>query len=132
MSVKPKGLLGNIKIAHVFIIQCKVKICISILLCTFYIINQFYLIIFHATPSVILIKCNISFVMEVSEQPGSKTLLNITFWRHVNDLMQISITKERNWLTLTLLRLEVWFRSHDISMFCIEKCKFCIEKCKQP
>ena len=35
----------------------------------------------------------------------------------------MSINKERNWLTLTLLHLEAQSRSHDISMFCIEKCK---------
>ena len=34
-----------------------------------------------------------------------------------------SLHKERYWLTLTLLRLEARSRSHDISMFCIEKCK---------
>ena len=50
-------------------------------------------------------------------------LLNIKARRCVNDAMQMSITKERYWLTLTLLRLEVQSRSHDISMFCIEKCK---------
>ena len=31
--------------------------------------------------------------------------------------------REGYWLTLTLLRLEVWSSSHDISMFCIEKYK---------
>ena len=49
--------------------------------------------------------------------------MNITLWRYVNDVMQMLINKERYWLTLTLLRLEARSRSHDISMFCIEKCK---------
>ena len=49
--------------------------------------------------------------------------MNITVWRHVNDATQISINKERHWYTLTLLRLEARSKSHDISMFCIEKCK---------
>ena len=49
--------------------------------------------------------------------------MNITVWRYVNDVTQILINKEHYWLTLTLLRLEARPRSHDISMFCIEKCK---------
>ena len=49
--------------------------------------------------------------------------MNIMSWRYVNDVMQISIIKERHWLTLTLLHLEARSRSYDISMFCIEKCK---------
>ena len=49
--------------------------------------------------------------------------MNITSWRYMNDVTQMLISKERYWLTLTLLRLEVWSQSHDISMFCIEKCK---------
>ena len=49
--------------------------------------------------------------------------MNIMSWRYVNDVMQMSINKERYWLTLTLLRLEELSRSHDISMFCIEKYK---------
>ena len=49
--------------------------------------------------------------------------MNITSWRYVNDVTQLSINKERYWLTLTLLSLEARSRSHDISMFCIEKCK---------
>ena len=68
-----------------FIIQCKLKIWISILIFTFYIINQIYLIIFHPTPTVILIKWSISFVMEVLEQPGSEThehnVVAIRKWR---------------------------------------------------
>ena len=36
-------------------------------------INQIYLIIFHPTPLVTLIKWNIVFVMEVLEKPGSET-----------------------------------------------------------
>ena len=49
--------------------------------------------------------------------------MNITLWLHVNDVTQMLINKEHYWLTLTLLRLEVRSRSHDISMFCIENCK---------
>ena len=44
-------------------------------------------------------------------------------WRYVNDVTQMSINKEQYWLKLTLLRLEGRSRSHDISMFCIKKCK---------
>ena len=44
-------------------------------------------------------------------------------WRYVNDMAQALINKESYSLTKTLLPLEVRFRSHDISMFCIEKCK---------
>ena len=63
----------TLKLLMFFIIQCKLKIWFSILIFTFFIINQIYLIIFHPTPSVILIKWNISFVTEVLEQPESKT-----------------------------------------------------------
>ena len=49
--------------------------------------------------------------------------MNITLCRYVNDVAQVSINKEPFWLTLTLIRLEAGSRSHDISMFCIEKCK---------
>ena len=49
--------------------------------------------------------------------------MNITSWKYMNDVTQLSINKERYLLRLTLLRLEAWSRSHDISMFCIEKCK---------
>ena len=49
--------------------------------------------------------------------------MNIRSWRYVNDVTQMSINKERYWLTLTLPRLEARSRSHDISLFCIEKCK---------
>ena len=52
-----------------------------------------------------------------------RELINIKSWRYVNGVTQMSINKELYWLTLTLLRLEAWSRSHDISMFCIEKCK---------
>ena len=51
-----------------FIIQCKLKIWISI-----YSINQIYEIIFDPTPLVILIKRNISFVTVVLDQSGSET-----------------------------------------------------------
>ena len=49
--------------------------------------------------------------------------MNITSSLHINDFTQKLINKERYGLTLTLLSLEVQSRSHDISMFCIEKCK---------
>ena len=46
----------------------------------------------------------------------------ITSWRYVNDVTQMLISKESYGLMLTLL-LPDPSRSHDISMFCIEKCK---------
>ena len=49
--------------------------------------------------------------------------MNITPRRFVNDVTQMSINEERYWITLALLRLEARSRSHDISMFCIEKSK---------
>ena len=39
MNVKPKGLLEDVK-KLMLCIQCNLKICISILIFTFYIINQ--------------------------------------------------------------------------------------------
>ena len=47
--------------------------------------------------------------------------MNMT-WRYVNDITQTSINKLCYWLTLALLRVEMRSRSHDISMFGIEKC----------
>ena len=47
----------------------------------------------------------------------------IMLWGYVNDVTQTLLNKERFWLTLMLLRLEMRPKSHDISMFCIEKCK---------
>ena len=53
----PKCLGGNMSIMLMFcIIQCKLKIQISILIFTFYIINQIYIIIFHPNSLVILEK----------------------------------------------------------------------------
>ena len=49
--------------------------------------------------------------------------MNIMSLRYVNDVTKMWINKEHYWLTLTLLRLEAPSRSHDISMFCIQKCK---------
>ena len=63
MSVKPEGLLGDIKKLIICIIQYKLKIWISILIFTFYIINQTYLIIFHPNSQVILEKWNILFTL---------------------------------------------------------------------
>ena len=47
--------------------------------------------------------------------------MNITSWRYVNDVTQISINKGCYWLVL--LRLEVLSGSHGILIFCFEKCK---------
>ena len=53
-----------------------------------YIINQIYLIIFHQTPLVTLIKWNIVYVTEVLEQPGIEThahnAVTICELRHAN------------------------------------------------
>ena len=49
--------------------------------------------------------------------------MNKMLWLYVNDVTQMSINKDHYWLALTLLRLLARSRSHDISMFCIEKCK---------
>ena len=88
MSVKPEGLLGDIKTLMFCIIQCKLKIWISILIFTFYIINQTYLIIFHPNSLVILEKWNILIVTEVLEQPANESpvhnVVAIHEWRHAN------------------------------------------------
>ena len=73
MSVKPEGLLGDIKTLMFCIIQCKLKMCISILIFTFYIIYQIYLIIFHPSSLVILENENVLFVTEVLEQPANES-----------------------------------------------------------
>ena len=79
MSVKPEGLLEDIKMLMFCIIQCKLKIWISILIVTFYIINQIYLIIFHPNSLVILEKWNILFVTEVLEQAENESPVHV--WR---------------------------------------------------
>ena len=88
MSVKPEGLLGDIKTLMFCIIQCKLKIWISNLIFTFYIINQTYLIIFHPISLVILEKWNILIVTEVLEQQANEIPVNnvvaIREWRHAN------------------------------------------------
>ena len=88
MSVKPEGLLGDIKMLMFCIIQCKLKIWISILIFTFYIINQIYLIIFQPNSLVILEKWNILSVTEVLEQPANESFVRnvvaIREWRHTN------------------------------------------------
>ena len=71
---------------------------ISIVIFTFYIINQIYLIIFHPTPSFIVIKWNISFVTELLEQPGSETwehnVVAMRGWRQANVDKQIRLLAE--------------------------------------
>ena len=47
--------------------------------------------------------------------------MNTTSWRYVNDITQMLINNERYWLTMTLLHLELWSKSHAISTFCIER-----------
>ena len=88
MSVKPEGLLGDIKTLMFCIIQCKLKIWNSILIFTFYIINQTYLTILHPNSQVIFEKWNISIVTEVFEQPANESpvhnVVTIREWRHAN------------------------------------------------
>ena len=71
-----------------FLIQCKLKIWVLILIYIFYIINQTTLIFFYPTPLVTLIQWNIVFVTEVLEQPGSETrvhnVVTIRDLRHAN------------------------------------------------
>ena len=88
MSVKPEGLLGDIKMLMFCIIQCKLKIWISILIITFYIINQTYLITFHPNSLVTLEKWNILIATEVLEQPANESpvhnVVAIREWRHTH------------------------------------------------
>ena len=88
MSVKPEGLLEDIKMLMFCIIQCKLKTWISILIFTFYIIHQIYLIIFHPNSLAILEKWNILFITEVLEQPANESpahnVVAIREWRHAN------------------------------------------------
>ena len=54
--------------------------------------------------------------------------MNITSWRYVNDVMQMSINKNVS-ADVDVLCLEARSRSHDISIFCIktassQKCRF--------
>ena len=66
----------------------KVSEVLSILIFTFYIINQIYLIIFHPNSLVILEKWNILSVTEVLEQPVNESpvhnVVAIREWRHTN------------------------------------------------
>ena len=47
--------------------------------------------------------------------------MNITLYRYMHEVMHSSINEGRYWLRLTLLLLDVWSRSYDISTFCMEK-----------
>ena len=121
MSVKPEGLLADIKTLMFCIIQCKLKIWILILIFTFHIINQTYLIIFHPNSLVILEKWNILIVTEVLEQPANESpvhnVVAIREWRHAN------VDKQRKLLVDVDVTPEARPRPRDCSMFCIEKCK---------
>ena len=55
-------------------------------------INQIYLIIFHPTPLVTLIKWNIVFVTEVLEQPGSETRVHNVVTIH--ELCHANVNKQ--------------------------------------
>ena len=76
----------------------------------------------YLSPSPASYPYMMKFITEVLEQPRSETrvhnIVTIREWRHAKVDGQKSY-----WLTLTLLRPEAWSRSHNISMFCIEKCK---------
>ena len=52
---------------------------------------------------------------------SNKDKVDITLLRYMTDVTQMSINKESYWITLMLLSLEGQSKSHDISMFCIEK-----------
>ena len=87
MSVKPEGLLGNIKIANVF--HHPVRAWNMNFNPYIYILyyQSILLIYLPPTPSVILIKWNISFVTEVLGQPGlipEHNVVAIPEWRHTN------------------------------------------------
>ena len=119
MSVKPEGLLGDIKTLMFCIIQCKLKIWISILIFTFYIINQTNFIIFDPNWLVILEKWNILIVTEVLEQPANESpvhnVVALREWRHANVdkqrklLVDVDVTPPRG-ATQTMWLLNVLHR----------------------
>ena len=61
-------------------------------------------------------------VTEVLGQRGSEIPVHNTVTIH--ELRHATVVKKVSyWLMLTLLHLEARFRSHDISLLCLEKCK---------
>ena len=55
MSVKPEGLLGDIKTTNVFHHPVKAKIKISILVFTFYIIDQAFDVLLHKSSLIFML-----------------------------------------------------------------------------
>ena len=119
MSVKPETLLGNIKIAHVF--HHPVQALNMNFNPHIYIIYYQTNLLNYLPPNPVSYPYKMKYLRCWNRQCAN--LVNITSWRYVNDVTQMSINKERYWLTLTFLRLEARSRSRDISMFCIKKCK---------
>ena len=77
------------------ITRCNLKIVVSILIFTFYIINQISLFIQHLTRLVFLILVIKSNLTEVSEQPRGETptlnVMEIRDQRHANVSKQITL-----------------------------------------
>ena len=67
----------------------------------------------------------ILFVTGILEQPDSETLVDNTMICHSdkNYVTQTQISRESHWLSLKLVHLEADAKSHNWSMFCIQKCK---------
>ena len=63
---------------------------------TFYIINQIYLIIFHPTLLVTLIKWKIEFVTEVLKQTGSETCVHNVMT--IDELHHANVDKQSKFL----------------------------------
>ena len=90
-----------------FIIQCNLKIWISILILRYYIINKIYLIFFQLILLVILKKRNIWFVTKVLEQPGSAMCVHKVVVKY--EWRKAIINKKESYrLMLTLIRKQAW------------------------
>ena len=94
---------------------------ISILIFTFYIINQICIIILYQIRLVFLISEIKYCLTEVLEQPGvggvgggvGEGLPRLTSWRYETNVTQTSVNKERYWLMPLLLHLTAQPRSQD-------------------
>ena len=104
------------------ITRCKLKIVISILIFTFYIINQISIFIEHLTRLVVWILVIKSNLTEVSEQPRGETpALNVMA---IRDQRHANVSKQGTWWTSTLLRHKARPRSHDSRIELEQECSF--------
>ena len=108
------GFSFTLNQANDFHHSMKPQTMISILIFTFYIVNQICFIILYQIRLLFLIFEIKYCLTEVLEQPGEGAELSrLTSGRYATNVTQTSINKERYWLTPTLLHITARPRSHN-------------------